>query len=73
MVTDFHYHQCFKCEHIWKHSDDCVGNVEAHTCTVCGELEWFPYFPTIEEEGELNATEPRLCASPRTGMRVSSA
>ena len=35
-----HSHTCKNCGHRWSHPDTMAGNVEAHTCTVCGEKQW---------------------------------
>lgn len=35
-----HAHLCFRCGTIWRHSDAKRGNLAAHSCPNCGELEW---------------------------------
>lgn len=35
-----HKHKCPKCGNIWEHSDNCVNNTEAHTCSECGTEQW---------------------------------
>ncbi len=35
-----HLHKCPDCGHVWKHDDNCTGDVEAHTCVKCGTESW---------------------------------
>lgn len=35
-----HAHRCGDCGTIWRHSDAKRGNIAAHECPKCGELEW---------------------------------
>lgn len=42
-LVGFHKHKCDYCQYIWKHSNNCFGNIEAHTCPRCSKLQWFRY------------------------------
>lgn len=40
-----HSHRCPIDGKIWTHSDDQLGNEQAHRCPKCGRLEWNVYDP----------------------------
>lgn len=44
-MSDLHQHKCNGCSHIWEHGSENRGNVEAHTCTNCGQQQWAHYDP----------------------------
>jgi hypothetical protein len=40
-----HAHRCEKCnssgiQTIWIHGDECAGQIAAHKCPKCGEIQW---------------------------------
>ena len=37
-----HKHQCI-CGCIWEHGEECMDDVNAHTCLKCGNKQWFKY------------------------------
>lgn len=37
----YHKHNCQQCGYSWWHSDAMMGDVEAHTCSICGQQEWW--------------------------------
>lgn len=47
----FHSHKCGRCGRVWVHSDDCVDDVQAHTCGNCGTREWFKHDLFVELGG----------------------
>lgn len=42
-VSGFHSHRCGKCGMVWSHGDESRGNVAAHTCPMCGRVEWLKW------------------------------
>lgn len=38
-----HKHKCNHCGYIWRHTEACAGDKEAHTCDKCGEAEYLRY------------------------------
>ena len=38
-----HKHMCPKCCFTWEHSDSCLGDQAAHTCSECGMEQWMKY------------------------------
>lgn len=45
-----HYHRCDHCGTVWKHSDDCKGDLKAHQCPECGEPEQTAQYLPSEAE-----------------------
>jgi|ERR1700719_3526214 len=44
-AVQFHAHKCMACEKsgkdvTWIHPNTCAGNVQAHRCPECGEVQW---------------------------------
>lgn len=39
-----HRHKCRTCWYVWEHDDDCAGDKEEHTCSKCGDIQWWVYF-----------------------------
>jgi predicted RNA-binding Zn-ribbon protein involved in translation (DUF1610 family) len=39
-MSGTHEHECDACHTVWSHSNDCKGNVAAHTCPKCGRMQW---------------------------------
>lgn len=40
-----HAHRCMECiktgkNTVWIHDDTCAGNIAAHKCPECGEVQW---------------------------------
>jgi len=49
-----HAHKCEFCFKngktvIWAHGEKCAGNLEAHKCPVCGNVQWRKYMIAIAE------------------------
>jgi hypothetical protein len=66
-----HYHQCWKCKHVWKHLNSCKGNARGHTCFSCNEQTWERYDPTPEEVQRLESTQPGECRRTGGGVHLS--
>lgn len=49
---EMHSHECSKCHFRWSHSGWNRGDKKAHTCAVCGKLEFF-------RAGELQEAQQR--------------
>lgn len=39
-----HHHQCPTCSNVWTHDDSCAMNKAAHTCNLCGTVQWHKFF-----------------------------
>jgi hypothetical protein len=65
----YHTHQCSN-GHEWSHSDANRNNKDAHTCPVCGEIDWTPRMSNTRIVTTSTTTAPP--ASVRAASTITS-